>query len=205
MTSILLVRHGQTEWNREERFRGQIDVPLNAIGERQAAALAERLAVFPVAAIYTGPLQRAARTGQICAERLGLRAQALPGLLHLHFGQWQGLSPAEVAASQPDLYQQWITAPASVRFPGGESLADMQQRALSALETVVAKHPGETVVLVAHLAVNRALLCALLGLDLNRYWMLRQDTCCLNIFRYHGPQHYEMVAFNDTCHLDSAG
>jgi alpha-ribazole phosphatase len=204
-TTILLVRHGQTEWNREERFRGQIDVPLNDTGERQAAALAERLAVFPIAAIYTGPLQRAAHTAEICATRLGLTVQALPGLLDINFGEWQGLSPAEVAAREPELYDRWLNAPASVRFPGGERLEDMQQRAVSALETVIARHPGETVVLVAHMAVNKALLCAVLGLDLDHYWALRQDTCCLNIFRCHGRQRYELVTLNDTCHMDPVG
>lgn len=205
MTTILLTRHGQTAWNREERFRGQIDLPLNATGERQAVALAERLAAFPVAAIYSGPLQRAARTGQICAERLGLQAQVLPGLLDLHLGEWQGLSPDEAAARDPELYGQWLNTPAVVRFPGGESLEIVQQRAIAALETVVARHHGETVVLVAHLGVNRVLLCAVLGLDLNHYWMLRQDTCCLNIFRCQAPGRYELVTLNDTCHMDSVG
>ncbi len=205
MTTILLTRHGQTEWNREERFRGQIDLALNATGERQAQALAERLAAFPVTAVYTGPLQRAVRTGEICAQRLGLTAEVLPGLLDLNLGAWQGLSPAEVAARYPEAHRQWLEAPGEVRFPEGEGLADLQRRAVGALETAIARHPGETVVLVGHMAVNKALLCAVLGLDLNHYWALRQDTCCLNIFRCHGPQRYEIVALNDTCHMDTVG
>ncbi len=205
MTTILLTRHGQTEWNREERFRGQIDVPLNATGERQAAALAERLTAFPIAAIYTGPLQRAARTGEICAQRLGLTSQVLPGLLDANYGAWQGLSPDEVAARDPDLFRQYVTTPAAVHFPAGESLEILQRRAVGALEEAVARHPGETIVLVAHLGVNKVLLCAALGLDLNRYWSLRQDPCCLNILRYHGPGRYEIVALNDTCHMDAVG
>jgi len=78
-----------------------------------------------------------------------------------------------------------------------------------ALESVVARHEGETVVLVAHMAVNKVLLCAVLGLDLDHYWTLRQDTCCLNILRTRpqpqGPRSYEIVTLNDTCHMDAVG
>ncbi len=205
MTTIILTRHGQTEWNREERFRGQIDVPLNATGERQAQALAERLAAFPVTAIYTGPMQRALRTGEICAARLGLTAQPHPGLLDCNYGQWQGLTLDEVAARYPDLYQRWLNEPAIATFPGGESLAIVQERTVGALRDIIARHPGETVVLVAHQGLNKALLCAILGLDLSHYWDLRQDNCCLNVFRYHDAGRYEVVTLNDTCHMDAVG
>ena len=205
MTTILLTRHGQTEWNREERYRGQADIPLNATGERQAAALAERLVAFPITALYTSPLQRAVRTAQICAARLGLEAQPLQGLLDIDFGQWQGLTPEQASARDPELHQRWLAAPGTVRFPGGESLEAVQRRAMEALETVIARHPAETVVLVAHMVVNKVLLCTILGLDLNHYFTLRQDTCSLNIFRCHGPQRYEIVTLNDACHMDAVG
>ena len=202
-TTILLTRHGQTEWNREERFRGQIDVPLNALGERQAAALAERLAAFPVTAIYTGPLQRARRTAEICAARLGLTAQTLAGLLDVNYGEWQGHSPAKVMERNPELYRRYLEAPHEVQFPGGESLEILQRRATNALEHVIARHPGETVVLVAHMGVNKVLLCSVLGLGLDHFWLLRQDTCCLNIFRCRDDRRYEIIVLNDTCHMEA--
>ena len=201
MTTILLTRHGQTEWNREERFRGQIDVPLNETGERQAQALALRLKGWPVTALYTGPLQRARRTGELCARALGLEPQVLPGLLDLDYGQWQGLTPAEVAARDPELYARWLDQPSSVRFPGGEGLVDLRDRAVAAVEEVAERHTGGTIVLVAHMGVNKALLCGLMGLSLDGYWVLRQDTCCLNVIRCHGPRRYEIVSLNDTCHM----
>ncbi len=204
MTTILLTRHGQTELNREGRFRGQLDVPLNATGERQAAVLAERLTTFPVTAIYSGPLQRAVRTGEICGERLGLRVEVLPGLLDLNYGTWQGLTFAEVAARDPELYRLYLNAPGDLQFPAGENLAILQQRALGALQTAIAHHPGGTVVVVGHMSVNKALLCGLLGLSLDAYWLIRQDTCCLNIIRYH-DERYEIVTLNDTCHMDALG
>lgn len=204
-TTILLTRHGQTELNREARFRGRLDVPLNETGERQAAALAERLAAFPVSAIYAGPLQRARRTAEICGRKLNVTPEVLPGLLDANYGEWQGLTIDEVAARYPREYDQWLHAPELVHFPGGEAFADMQRRVVAALESVIARHPGETAVLVAHMGLNKVLLCAVLGLGLDRYWTLRQDTCCLNIFRCQGPQRYEIVTLNDTCHMDRVG
>lgn len=202
MTTILLTRHGQTDWNREDRFRGRADIPLNADGERQAVALAERLATFPISAVYSAPLQRARRTAEICAAPLGLDAQVLPGLLDLDYGEWQGLRTEEVIARDPDLYRLWLTEPASMRFPGGETLAEMQSRCVPVLEEVIARHPADTVAIVGHVTTNRALLLAVLGLGLERYWTLRQDTCCLNILRWPGDGSYELVTLNDTCHMD---
>jgi phosphoserine phosphatase len=205
-TTILLTRHGQTEWNREERFRGQIDVPLNETGERQAQALARRVRHWPISAVYAGPLQRALRTAQICAEPLGLTAQVLPGLLDLNFGEWQGLSAEEVKARWPEALSLWVNAPSQLRFPGGETFGALQQRAVAAVEAVIAQHPDQTLLFAAHMVVNKVLLCAFLGLDIDRsYWLIRQDNCCLNVLRWLGPQRYEIVALNDTCHMEQLG
>ena len=137
MTTTLLTRHGQTEWNREERFRGRIDVPLNATGERQAAALAERLTQYSIAAIYTGPMQRVRRTGGICAARLGLQAQVLPHLLDADYGAWQGLSPAEISERYPDLWRLYLSAPQEVHFPAGETLVTLQERVVAVMEEAI--------------------------------------------------------------------
>src|SRR5690606_16503436 len=109
-------------------------------------------------------------------------AQPHLGLLDCNYGQWQGLTPDEVAARYPDLFQRWLNEPALATFPGGESLAIAQKRVVGALESIIAHHPDETVVLVGHQGLNKVLLCAVLGLDLNHYWDLRQDNCSLNIF-----------------------
>jgi phosphoserine phosphatase len=201
MTTILLTRHGETEYNREVRFRGQVDVPLNEKGERQAAALAERLTEFPVRAVYTGPLQRAWRTGEICAQRLGLTPQVLPGLQDISYGDWQGRTLDEIRALYPEMFQRYITAPVGLRFPGGDTLEELVVRALGAMREVVARHPDDTLVLVAHQGVNKALLCGLLGLGLEHFWDIRQDECCLNVITCQSAQRYEIVSLNDTCHM----
>ncbi len=105
MTQIILVRHGQTEWNRVERFRGRANLDLNEVGIRQAEATAERVARWTVAAIYSSPLPRAKTTAQILARRLGLEVELLPGLIDIDYGQWQGLSPDEAAVRDSTLYR----------------------------------------------------------------------------------------------------
>jgi len=203
MTRVLLVRHGQTEWNRIERFRGQIDLPLNEIGHRQAAAIADALRDEPIKAIYAGLLQRAQDTARPIAARFSLPVQTLPGLLDINFGAWAGLTPEEVDQRDPQMHRLWRTQPHLAQPPGGESLAQVRERAVAALHAAIAAHPGETIVLVGHQVVNRVLLCAVIGLDNSHFWRIRQDNACLNIVEYVDGV-FEIVLLNDTCHLRAA-
>lgn len=200
MTRIFLVRHGQTEWNRVERFRGQMDIPLNDAGRQQAAALAKRLAHEPVSAVYTGPLSRARDTAQPIADAFHLPCQVLKGLLDIHYGQWAGLTPQEVLERYPHLAALWRSEPHRVQIPDGESLAAVRARAVAALQQTIAAHPAQTIVLVGHQVVNKVLLCAILGLDDSHFWRIRQDNACLNLVEYHDGL-FDIVCLNDTCHL----
>ncbi len=199
-TDILLVRHGQTEWNRVMRFRGRTDLGLDQVGWTQARALARRLANWPIKAIYTSPLRRARQTAEPLARQLGLSIQPTEGLLDIDYGRWQGRTPEEVAQAEPRLYQLWLEEPQRVQIPGGESLSLVQQRVRLTMEEVVACHPDEMVLLIGHQVVNKVLICTLLGLDLASFWRIGQDTACLNRFRYHDGL-YDVLLLNDTCHL----
>lgn len=202
MTRIVLVRHGQTAWNREVRFRGRADVPLDEVGLRQAQATGRYLASrWPIVAVYASRMSRAMQTAQAIARAQGLTAQPLDGLLDINFGAWQGLSPDEVAQRYPDLYRAWIEAPHTVHFPGGEGLDDVRQRVMAGLEEVVTRHAGQAVALVSHTVANRVLLCAVLGLSNAHFWRLQQDTCAVNVFDVAEDGTYTMVLLNDTCHL----
>lgn len=202
MTRIVLVRHGQTVWNKDVRFRGQTDVELDEFGFRQAKATGQYVAArWPVSAVYASRMSRAMQTAQAIASAQGLAAQPLAGLLDMNFGEWQGLSPAEVAQQYPDLYRAWLEAPHTVQFPGGESLAIVRERVLSGLDEVIARHPGETVALVSHNVVNRVLLCGVLGLGNDHYWQLHQDTCAINVFDVGENNTRTLILMNDTCHL----
>jgi broad specificity phosphatase PhoE len=202
MTRIVLVRHGQTAWNREVRFRGRADIPLDRFGLKQAEATGHYVAVrWPVAAVYASRMGRAMQTAEAIARAHGLRAQSLAGLLDIDFGAWQGLSPDEVARRYPDLYQAWLEAPHTVHFPGGEGLDDVRSRVLAALDQVVAGHQGQTVALVSHTVVNRVLLCAVLELGNEHFWRLQQDTCAVNVFDVAEDATCTVVVLNDTSHL----
>ena len=201
MTRIVLVRHGQTAWNREPRFRGQADVELDELGLKQAQATGRYLAArWPVTAVYASRMGRAMQTAEAIARAQGLAAQPLEGLLDIDFGEWQGLSPDEVAQRYPDLYRAWLEAPHTVRVPGGEGLDDVRSRVVAGLEEVIARHPEQTVALVSHTVVNRVLLCAVLGLGNDHFWRLGQETCAVNVFDAENGT-FTVILLNDTCHL----
>lgn len=201
MTRIILVRHGQTEWNRVERFRGQADVPLNEAGIAQAEAAARRIsAEWKPGAVYSSPLSRAVRTAQAIAQPHGLEVRVHPGFNDMDFGDWQGLTPEEARERWPEIVKAWVDAPQTVHAPGGESLADLRDRCLGAVRELAARHDGETIVLVGHTVLNRTLLLAMLGLGLEHFWRIRQDTAAINIIEAE-PGGFVLVSLNDTCHL----
>ncbi len=151
-TVVVLIRHGETDWNVEGRYQGQADPPLNARGEAQAKALAERLAADGVrpAVVYASPLRRAWRTAEVVAHRLRVPLRPEPRLREIHLGAWQGVLASEIARRWPGLFHRWQTQPWQVRPPGGETLAEVQQRVLAAVDEILTRHAGQTVALVAH-------------------------------------------------------
>ena len=207
MIRIILIRHGRTAWNLAEgqgqRFRGTIDLPLADEGITQAQMTAQRLADQPLAAIYSSPLQRSARTAEIIAQAHGLVAQPLPGLSSMNYGDWAGKLNTDVARLWPDLYRQWRRDPFGVQIPGGESMQDLRERALTAVRQALADHAdGETIALVSHQAVTKTLSCVLADLPNTSFWRIRQDLCNLTLFDYNPAEHtFSLVGLNDTCHL----
>lgn len=200
-TRVALVRHGQTEWNRVERFRGRAELELNDTGRRQAQAVARRLAAeFPLAAIYSSPLRRAWETAEAIGAAAGLKVQALPGIIDLDYGQWEGLTPEEAAERDPARYALWLSQPHLVHLPGGESLGQVRERAGAALHQVIEAHQGQTIALVSHRVVCKVLMCLVLGLDNAHFWRIEQDTGAINIFEWRGGL-FIVQQFNDTCHL----
>lgn len=201
MTRFLLVRHGQTEWNRHEHFRGRMDIPLNETGRAQAAATARRIAeTWQPVAVYTSPLNRAYETGAFIGRALGLVPVVHPGLNDIDYGRWHGLTPAEARRQWPEAMTAWLQAPHQAQPPEGETLAAVQARAMAAVHEVAARHPHDTVVLVGHTVVNRVILLGVLGLGLERFWRLGQDTCALNVFTLEDGE-FTLLTLNDTCHL----
>jgi broad specificity phosphatase PhoE len=202
MTEIILARHGETEWNVEEVFRGRIDVELNETGIKQAELLAEYLSGVKIEAFYSSPLRRALRTAETIAGYHRLEVEIAPGLIDFDFGEWQGLSHQEVKDKYRELYTEWVNRPDKVKIPAGESLDDVRNRAIGVVDEVISKKYEGTVVLVAHRVVNKVLICALLGLDNSRFWNIRQDTCGITTFSYE-DRRFVLTRHNDISYLKS--
>jgi phosphoserine phosphatase len=200
MTSIYLVRHGQTAWNKEEIFRGRTDVPLDETGLRQAELAGEYFKGLEIHGIYSSPLSRAWETAQKIAPFHHLNVQPLQGILDMSFGKWEGQSHQDIQKKDREIYRQWREEPHLVRLPGGEGLNDVRVRAMAALEEVIRNHPGKTLVLISHRVVNKVLICGILGLDNSHFWQIAQDTTAINLIQ-HRDGKYILSLMNETCHL----
>ncbi len=200
MTKMILIRHGETDWNKEQIFRGRIDVALNEVGLAQAGAVKESLKDVKIDRIYSSPLSRAFETASVLEENRGLEVEIEKGFIDIDFGKWQGLSHEKVKEEYNNLYEIWLTEPHNVVFPGGESLEDVRKRSMKALEKVIENHPEETLAIVSHRVINKVLLCAILGIELSHFWYIKQDTCAINKFEYKDGNYY-LTLLNDTCHL----
>ena len=151
MTLIYMVRHGQTVWNVDKRFRGTIDVPLNEKGRTDARRVAERLAAVGLAAVYTSPLSRAREVAGAIAGAAGLQGTSdLDGLLNLDYGEWHGLTKDECATRDPHAWRRYRESPEQARCPGGEALADAAERVTAALVDLSQRHAGGAVAAVSH-------------------------------------------------------
>jgi len=201
MTHIILVRHGQTECNRIERFRGRADVPLNETGLAQAEATGKRVASeWQPSAIYTSPLSRSVKTAEAIAKYYGLQVQHHPGLADIDYGEWQGLTPEDARQRWPEEIDAWYNRPHLARIPGGETLTDLRARAMQMVNELVDRHPEESIVMVGHTVINRIILLGVLGLGNERFWRIKQDTCAINVFEAEADD-FVLVSLNDTCHL----
>jgi alpha-ribazole phosphatase len=199
---ILFVRHGETEWNASLRYQGHADIPLNQRGRAQARAAAQRLARYGVQAVYSSDLSRAAETASIIAQELQLAPQPMPELREIDVGQWQGLTPEELYRRYPDHMREFDRDPARTVRLGGESYAQLQQRALLALTHIGEAHPdNQTVVAVSHGGTIRALLCHVIGLDLAYFGRMWLDNGSFTELQ-RGASGWRLLRLNDAAHLE---
>jgi probable phosphoglycerate mutase len=201
---VLLVRHGETPWNAEGRYQGQTDIPLSAVGEEQARKLGARLAEVDITRAVASPLSRARRTAELA---LGAHRQAMlaidDGFSEIAHGHWEGKLAGEIADSDSERFSAWRSAPESVLMPGpgGESLDHVIDRAWPALQRACADlGDDDTLLLVAHDAVNRVLLCRVLGIPLSKLWGFRQAPTTLNLLEGRDVESLEVVRLNDCSH-----
>jgi probable phosphoglycerate mutase len=202
MTHILLVRHGHIEGIHPERFRGRADVPLSDLGRRQAAATAERIARgWSFGLVYSSPLGRCLETARAIAASARAEVRPLADLTDIDYGEWQWKTFEDARAASPLRFDRWFATPELVRFPAGESLQDLVARTAGALRLVLERHPDETVAMVGHDSVNRALLMQVLGQPLSAYWRVAQSPCALSEIEFETDRP-RVLRVNDTSHLD---
>jgi len=198
LTRLILVRHAESEM--QGCYVGRLDPPLNARGRAQAATLARRMAGQSLAAVYSSPLKRALTTAQMIAAPHGLEVNVIAELAELDFGDWDGLTYQEIAEIAPQRFNRWLADPAQARPPNGETLLEMSQRVMEAINGIIAAHPGETVVVVTHGGPARIIVCHALGISLSEQWRIRQDLAAVSWLDF-DERWATLSLLNDTCHL----
>jgi glucosyl-3-phosphoglycerate phosphatase len=177
VATLILARHGETDWNRENRFQGQADSPLNALGRRQSSELADALADERITRVYTSPLRRAAETAEIVAARLGVPVETVDALTEIDVGAWSGLTRSEVAERFPETYARWLER-SPHGFDDGETYDELAARVIPAVRELAELHHGETFLVVTHGGPSRVLQAHAAGIDVAE--MRRRETALAN-------------------------
>ncbi len=200
MTDLLLIRHGANDWVGDRLAGWTPGVHLNDTGRSQAAALAERLASWPISAVYSSPLERAFETAQAVAGQHGLDVTIEEGVGESRYGDWTGLSIKELAKA-PEWLQVQFT-PSLARFPNGEALGEMQSRAVAAVERLRTLHPGGVLAIFSHADVIKAIAAYYAGMPFDLFQRLVIDTASVTWIRFtaYGPR---LIRLNDTGVLEA--
>ncbi len=202
---LILIRHGETDWNREKVFRGWRDVRVNQTGIAQADATAEALADKVFEAVYTSPLKRSVVTARRIAKPHGVDLRNVDGLMDVNYGTWEGLTEEKVKVSHPALYDKWLETPGKVKFPGGESMKKAWKRVNSALREILWTHGTGTVVIVSHRMPLKLMTAYLLEKKLADIGDIRHDPCAMSVFEVQHKREYTPVVLNDSKHLAKLG
>ena len=201
MTRILLARHGETDWNRQGRWQGHSDRPLNAAGLAQAETLGRRLAREEIDALYTSDLLRASQTAAAVGRQTGLDAIATPGLREVDVGDLAGLDRSAAAERFPDWYTRWREGAVDA-YPGGEQFADLRDRALAAFDRIADRHAGGTAIAVCHNGIIRAIVLHVLGLTPGDGPRIAAGPNCSLTVVERRRRRLVLVALNDAGHLE---
>lgn len=186
MIRLLLVRHGQTAWSAERRYQGSTDVPLNDTGLRQAAALGRHFSGQKIDAIYSSNLQRALQTASAISETTGVAIVPEPRFRETSFGLWEGKTYSELQTQWAEHLIAWRLDPMTNTPPDGESLAQLLERAGDGIEAIARKHHDETVMIVAHGGVLRAVICYALSLPSAAFWRIELGSASISELHLYG-------------------
>jgi broad specificity phosphatase PhoE len=165
---LILIRHGQTEWNATGRWQGQADPPLNDLGRAQARQTAQELISHDIDVLISSDLARARETAEIIGVAIGLPVQLEPRLREINLGDWQGLYSDEIRARWPDEMKTWIESPLAIRPPHGESIRELAARVWAAVDDLVTRYPDKCVGIVAHELPIASIIVHTSGIPLER-------------------------------------
>lgn len=200
MTKIMLTRHGKTAWNEIKKVQGHSDIELTPEGIAQAELLAKNCPLENVSAIYSSDLIRAKTTAEILAQKFNLQVQLEKNLREVNFGDLEGKTLAEFEKFDPQNFYNFFNKPDELKINNAETFQQLQARAFSAIKKIIAAHQNENVIIVAHGAINRAILCAILEIPIRKMWSLSQFNTCVNLFRYDAG-FFTVDLINGTAHL----
>lgn len=199
MTLLLLIRHGMNDWVHGRLAGWTPGVHLNDEGCAQAQALADRLADMPIAAVYSSPLERAIETAQPIAASRGLPLRVVDGVGEVRYGEWTGGELKEL--SKHELWPGVQFYPSGTRFPGGETLGEVQARAIATLDALRAQHPKEMIAVVAHADLLKLVIAYYIGMHIDLFQRLVINPASLTAFAF-SPMGPRMLAYNDTGSLE---
>ncbi|ORT99954.1 Phosphoglycerate mutase [Anaerovibrio sp. JC8] len=201
VTRIVLVRHGQTDYNIYDRFQGALDIPLNATGLDQADKLAASIKDVPIDVFISSPLERAYVTTEKCAQAKGMTISYTdPRLKEIDYGKWAGEYKKVISENDPAAYRKWDKQPWTMKLPEGESLQELQERYRAAVDDAVSRYPGKTIFIGAHSKGIKALICSVLDIGLEHYPQITQNNTCINVLEYKKGK-WKLVLLNSTIHL----
>jgi broad specificity phosphatase PhoE len=201
---LILIRHGETSWNRAKVFRGRRDVKLNAEGIAQADATAGALKDKVFEAIYTSPLKRSLVTARRIAAPHSIQVREELGFSDISYGLWEGMAEEKVASIYPKAYERWVRAPSKVRPPNGESMKKAWKRVNSSLREILWTHGTGTVVIVSHRVPVKLMTAYLMGDKRHAMGKYKHDPCAMSVFRVK-HRDYRPVVLNDSKHLEQLG
>ena len=200
---ILLIRHGQTSWNKERRFLGRSDIPLDTEGLAQATAVASAIQQIPLAGLYSSPLSRAWGTAEKIAQSRTLEIQRVDDLQELDQGVLEGKPSQYLADQYPEFLAAWQKDPTHMRCPGGETLDECRVRSVAALHSIAAKHsPNQPIAIVSHRMAIGCIVCDAIGLPLRFNSMIGQRNTAINVFSWKNGT-IRLHRLNEATHLDT--
>jgi len=184
VTRLFLLRHGETLSNIEQRYQGKNDSPLTELGIKESKLLAQALKREPLKAIYSSTQERSFETANIIAELHNLPVTKIEGLRERDYGVWENLTFEEIKQKYLELYETWLKDPAKAKIPKAENIEALQERGVKAIESLIKKHEGGTIAVIGHGGINRVILFHYMNLNLDNFWRIKQDNCCINIIEF---------------------